>query len=190
MALVVGTNCGCVTVAPTADPGGSGFPIDTSRCVMKITIPAGYTRIIEVGAYIENATGEANWRTALYAADGGTVPGEAGTRLYHEATNAKGTDAGWKTRASLAWDVTAETDYWVAFSCDDTATTTNIDSATSGGPGVDSIGGSSALGDPFGGGALLDADGMFAIYALVEAASGAVSAAGYQAYYHNLVVEG
>jgi hypothetical protein len=47
----------------------------------------------------------------------------------------------------------------------------SVDSATSGGAGIDLLTSQTTLNDPYGGGAVSDADGMYAIYALLEAAA-------------------
>ena len=165
MALVLGTNSGFVTVAPTADPNGTGFQIDNSSWTTKDTSPATAVKIIEVGWYCTGATEESNFEIALYAADGAVVPGEAGTRLFISATNAKGTGAGWKT-ATVNWTISPSTAYWLGVHTDDTATNTFIDTAASGGSGMDFRSTQTTLNDPYGGGALNDVDGMVAVYAL------------------------
>lgn len=171
MAIVLGTNAGFVTVAPTTDPSGdTTFTIDSRSSVVKDTSPAGATKIVEVGWWCNEATEEANFEVGLYAADGAVVPGEAGTRLFRDATNAKGTTGGvWKS-VVVDWDISESTDYWIGVQCDDTATTTTLDSQFAGGVGWDNRSVQTQLTDPFGGGALIDADGMCSIYAVWEAA--------------------
>lgn len=174
MALSIGTNCGFVTVAPTADPAGGQFEtrtIDGNALCCRFTAPATAVRITEMGWWTRTATEESNFELGVYDDDGAVVPNEAGTRLHASATNAKGTGAGWKVRSGLDWAVTGGLDYWFAAQCDDTTTTTSIDGANAGGAGYDSVFGAT-LPDPFGGGALLDADGILAIYAVWEAAAG------------------
>ena len=171
MALALGTNCGFVSVAPSGDPGAGTFStVDNYRVALRHTSPIGAVKIVEVGWYCIGATEESNFEVGLYAADGASVPGEAGTRLYVDNSNAKGTDAGWK-RVTVDWSITAETVYWIAMQCDatDTATTTPRD--LSGGAGIDLVVAAS-LADPFGGGALSDADAMLGIYALYETGGG------------------
>jgi len=171
MALVEGTNCGFVTVAPVDDPAGdTAVGIDSYGDVSKFTSPATAVKITEIGWWCDNATEESNFEVGLYAADGAVVPGEAGTRLYVDNTNAKGTSAGWK-KVTVNWDISPSTAYWFAVQLDNTATTTNIDIALSGFYGVDWRTASS-LPTPFGGEALGDADGAYAIYAVWEAAAG------------------
>ena len=129
MALVVGTNCGLVTSAPTEDPSGSGtYTMDNyGRCV-KITTTEAIT-ITEVGWWCDSATEEANFEVGLYS-DNANVPG---TLLQVERTNAKGTSAGWKKKTGLSWSLDASTVYWLSVQCDNTTTTTYIDYQSIGG---------------------------------------------------------
>lgn len=172
MALVLGTNCGFVTVAPTDDPAAGGNVADAYSMVTRDTAPAGAIRITEIGWWCDNATEEANFEVGLYAADGAVVPGEAGTRLYVDDTNAKGTTAGWKRVTGLNWTITAGTAYWIAVQLDDTATATIIDVELSGGGGIDYITSSTTLPNPFDGGAFTWSEGGFTIYAVYEKATG------------------
>ncbi|MHA1308976.1 MAG: hypothetical protein ACTSQN_17020, partial [Candidatus Heimdallarchaeota archaeon] len=122
MALVVGTNCGLCTSAPSADPSGSNYTIDNyGRCV-RIVVGATPITITEIGWYCDNATEEANFEVGLYD-DDSDVPGNL---LQSEKTNAKGTTSGWKKKTGLSWGLDASTTYWLAVQCDNTATTTSI----------------------------------------------------------------
>lgn len=169
MALVLGTNCGFVTSAPLADPlGGTTFTADFFSHFLRTTSPAGTYKVTEIGWWCNTATEDSNFEVGLYAADGAVVPGEAGTRLLVNATNAKGTGAGWKTVSGLNLPISASTNYWLAFQLDDTTTATFVDGETGGGLGRDAISGATALADPAGGGALVDSDAIVGIYALVQ----------------------
>lgn len=173
MAVVLGTNSGFVTVAPTTSPVSVQVAtLDATARVTKDTSPSTAVKITEIGWWCDTASEEANFEVGLYAADGAVVPGEAGTRLFVSATNAKGTTSGWKV-VTVDWTISPSTVYWIGVQLDDTATQTQIDAAFSGGPGYDSLASQTSLPDPFGGGALLDADGMLAFYAVwTTAASG------------------
>lgn len=173
MAVSLGVNSGFVTERPVVDPGGTGNGTDGVSRVTQHVTPTGTIKIIEMGWYCDNATQESNFEVGIYAADGAVVPGEAGTLLFASQTNAKGTDAGWKVVTGLNWDLNPETNYWLAIQVDDTATQTNVDGASVGGLGQD-FKGATTLTNPHDGGALLDSDGMLAIYALIETSSGAV----------------
>lgn len=167
MALVLGTNSGFVTVAPTTDPAGSfGAQISNTSVVTKDTSPSSAIVITEVGWWCDNATEESNFELALYSADGAVVPGEAGTRLYVSSTNAKGTTSGWKKISGLTWTISGSTSYWLGLQVDTTATATNTDMSNSSGLGRDGRSSATTLPNPYGGGALVNATGIIAIYAV------------------------
>jgi len=170
MAVVLGTNSGFVSAAPVDDPAGTNLAHDNWATVTKDTSPLTAAKITEIGWWCDTASEEGNFEVALYAADGAVVPGEAGTRLYIDATNAKGTTAGWKTVA-VDWAISESTVYWIGVSLADVATTTNNNYVGTGGPGVDRIN-TPTLNDPFNGGALASATSMMAFYALWAAAGG------------------
>lgn len=165
MALVLGTNSGFVTTAPTADPtGGVVLTADGQSKVTKHTSPATATSITEIGWWCDTATEAANYQLGLYAADGGVVPGEAGTLLFTTGDQAKGTTAGWKVVTGLNWTISPSTAYWLGQQLDGTATTTQIDAESTNGAGRDALLTQTALTNPYGGGGLADIDGMVAIY--------------------------
>lgn len=162
MALTLHTNVGFVSTAPTADPAGSDTIIDGSSVVVKDTSPAGAVRITEIGWYRGSGTNAANFEVALYA-DGAGV---ATTRLFVDATNSS-SSGGWITVA-VDWTISPNTPYWLGLQMDAHGGSSTVDSATSGGSGIDILTSQTTLNDPYGGGAVSDADGMYAIYALVE----------------------
>jgi hypothetical protein len=166
MALSVGTNCGFVSVAPTADPeGGSTVVVDNGAFVVRFTSPADATNITSMGWWCNGASEEANFEVGLYASDGAVVPGEAGTRLQVSATNAKGTDAGWKVVTGLNWTISPSTVYWLAAQVDNTATPTSTDRETIVGESYDILDSLTTLPDPFGDGTA-SIDQVRAIYAV------------------------
>lgn len=165
-AIVKGTNCGFVTVAPTADPAGSGTVTDAIQKAQKDVAPAGATAITEVGWYCDNATEESNFEVGIY--DHNSVTNKPKTQLAVEATNAKGTTAGWKT-ATLdpPCTVTPGATYWIVFQLDDTATATNTNNASAAGDRVSSVGGTS-LPTTWQSGSTEYADYVYSIYAVYE----------------------
>lgn len=171
MVLVLGTNAGFVTEAPVSDPVGGGHGFTVSRSfVMKDTSPEAENQIItEIGFYIGSDTEEVNFEVGLYAADGAVVPGEAGTLLEVSRTNTKTIGAGWKKVIGLNWAINSSTDYWLGVQIDKVTDVQYIDLAPSGGLGED-LKNNSTLPNPFGGGALHDADGIIAVYAVWEEA--------------------
>src|SRR3990167_8856899 len=101
MAVVLGTSSGFVTVAPTADPAGTGVTIDGSSVVTKHTSPAGAETITEIGWYRASGTNGANYEVALYS----EAAGVAATRLFVDNTNSS-TAGGWVT-VTVDWAITA-----------------------------------------------------------------------------------
>jgi len=165
MALVLGTNSGFVTVAPTTDPAASlTLTIDGNSCVTKHTSPAYSARIIEIGWWRDLGSNTANWEVGLYSDNAGV----ADVLLEIEATNSNST-TGWLTRA-VNWAISPSTAYWLGLQMDAHTGTSNVDRETTGGAGYDYISGGAqtALNNPFGGGAVAQPAGMVAIYALVE----------------------
>ena len=125
MALVLGTNCGFVTTAPTADPTGQAqYTIDNSGRAVKVVTTDAIT-ITEIGWYCPVATEESNYEVGIYSDK--STPSVPETLLEVSRTNAKGTDAGWKVVTGLNWALAASTSYWLAVQVDNTATTTTID---------------------------------------------------------------
>lgn len=124
MAVVLGTNAGFVTEAPTADPSGTGTYIDFQACAVKDTSDATADRITEVGWWCDTATAEANFEIGLYAHDSGND--KPGSQLYADIVNAKGVTTGWKT-VTVNWSIDPSTIYWIALQVDNTPTATDID---------------------------------------------------------------
>lgn len=171
MALVLGTNCGFVTVAPTADPAGTGGTADARCNGLKHTSPANTVRVTQMGWWCNTDTADVNYEIGIYS-DAGA--GEPELLLFVDTSNAKGTGTGWKT-ATVDFDIDPSTVYWLCLQLDDTSPTTDMDLATSGGVGSANVGAPTATTLPadWGTSAATDADGMAAIYALVEIAGGA-----------------
>lgn len=167
MALTLGTNCGFVTEAPTANPSGAvALTQDTRATAVKHTCPADVNTITEIGWWCDNATEEANFEVGIYSDAAANEP-----ELLQDGasqTNAKGTASGWKVVTGLSIPVTPDTVYWIAVQLDDTATATNIDAASSGGSGNASKNTQTTLPADWGTSSAADNDAMYAIYALVE----------------------
>lgn len=169
MALVLGTNCGFVTTAPTSDPAGGGqFFADNYCWTIKDTSPVGAAKITEIGWWCDGASEAANFEVGIYSHNVGDDEPE--NRLFVDDTNAKGTTAGWKTVA-VDWVIDAETIYWIAFQLDDTATTSFVDYTNTPAAKVSHISGVSTLPNPWGSGH--ENVVVLAVYAVwEEAASG------------------
>ena len=147
MALVIGTNAGFVTTAPTADPSEPDSAMDTYVRAIKDTSPVGAVKITEIGWYCDNATQAANFEVGIYDHDSGNdKPLNVVGSLYQ--TNAKGTGSGWKT-VTVDIDITAETIYWIAVQLDDTATTTFLNTKAPSGERIYIKSPVTGLADPF-----------------------------------------
>ena len=165
MALVRGTNCGFVTVAPTVDPADINTGQDQAARAFKDVAPAGATTITEIGWWCDTAgTADVNFEVGLYSHDAGDVPLN---RLFVSATNAKGTTAGWKT-VTVNWTITPGTTYWIAIQLDNTTPNTAIDYTSAAGTGLSIDTAQTTLIDPWVSDGM--SGGLLAIYALVGAA--------------------
>jgi hypothetical protein len=168
MALVKGTNCGFVETAPEADPGATGMDFYNSGFAVKDTAPAGATVITEIGWWSDVVNEEANYEVGIYEHNIGDDNPEAVVAI--DATNAKGTTAGWKRSTGLNIPITPETIYWLAIQCDPSATHSKIDWAAEVGERSDRKSGLTELIDPWGDSteqyAYLTA--IYAVYATAE----------------------
>ena len=169
MALELGTNSGFVTAAPSADPAETGTTIDGSSVVTKHTSPANAVKITSIGWYRASGTNTANWEIALYA----DTAGVAAAMLFADQTNSTNAN-GWLVTA-VDWTNAPSTAYWLGLQMDGHSGSSSVDGAAAGGAGSDVMTGQTTLADPYGGGAVADADGMYAIYALVSPISAAIS---------------
>lgn len=164
MALALGTNVGFVSTAPSTDPAGGDTTIDGSSVVVKDTSPSNAVKITEIGWYRGSGTNTANFEIALYSDSAGV----ADARLYVDNTNSS-SSGGWITVA-VDWAISPSTAYWLGLQMDAHTGSSTVDSATSGGSGTDVRTSQTTLNNPYGGGAVADADGMYAIYALYQTA--------------------
>jgi len=122
MALVLGTNCGFVTVAPVDDPEVSGTTIDNYAYAFKVVAPSGAIKVTEIGWYSDSISEEANFEVGIYSHNAGTdFPDEL---IGVSRTNAKGTTKDWKKVTGLNIEITEGTTYWIAVQLDDTGTDT------------------------------------------------------------------
>lgn len=162
MAVTLGTDSGFVTTAPTADPAGSNTVIDGASVVTKHTSPEHAVSISQIGWYRGSGTNGSNFEVGLYS----EAAGIADARLNVAATNSS-TSSGWIT-VSVNWSISGSTNYWLALQMDAHTGSSNVDSGTTGGAGYDRLTSQTTLNDPYGGGAVDSATGLYAIYALVK----------------------
>lgn len=133
MALVKGTNCGFVSVAPTADPQGTATTASGYATAIPDTSPATAVKVTEIGWWCDNATEEANYEVGIYTDSTLGYPANVVGSLNQ--TNAKGTTAGWKRVTGLNIAISGSVVYWIAMQCDSPTTPTNTDYDTLGGTG-------------------------------------------------------
>lgn len=168
MALIKGTNCGFVTVAPTADPLGTSSMKDTEASAFKDTSPVGALLVVEIGWYCDNATEEANYDVGIYSHDAGN--NRPDTIIDSVSTAAKGTTSGWKKISGLSIPIVGSTVYWIGIQLDDTATQTDWNITADGTQKLDWKTSQTSL--PTTWGASSGTDGYLAgVYALVEFSS-------------------
>lgn len=166
MAIVLGTNSGFVTVAPSADPDGATTnQVDTLWYLAKFTAPANGT-VTEIGWYNPNATEEANFTVAISE----DVAGKPEHVLAVSAATAKGTGAGWKKVDGFTQAIVSGTAYWLGVCQLDTTTQTNIDINATGGTALYNSG--TSIPNPYVSGGV-DLTYLMALYALYTASGGA-----------------
>lgn len=166
-AVVLGTNSGFVTVAPTVDPEGTIGTIDTYAYGFKVTAPTGAIRVTEIGWWCDTATQAANFDVGLYSHD--AVNDRPDQLIGSSLNNAKGTTAGWKVISGLNISITAGTIYWIGVQLDNTATTTRTDYATDAGEKQDWLSSQTSLPSTWGVSSGT-AGQLLAFYAVWEAA--------------------
>lgn len=134
-ALVLGTNYGFVTTAPTANPTASGLSTDWyARAVIDTSSLTAGT-ITEMGWFSSTeANPQADYEVGLYVDEGNDEPEQ---RLYVSTghTTQENTSK-WNVVSGLNWEISPNTTYWLAFQVDNTDPLTAIDFYSSGGPGV------------------------------------------------------
>lgn len=169
MALVLGTNCGFVAVAPVADPQGAfGNSIENFTRGARDTSPAGTNKITEIGWWKNAGSEDVNFEVGLYNETGGKPK----NLISVSRTNSTGVDTGWKTVA-VDWDIDPSTVYWLEVQVDNTTGATSIDETSSGGSGRSSLNNQTTLLNDLSGSSV-DSDGFCAVYAVwEEAATGA-----------------
>ena len=169
MALVLGTNCGFVSAAPSVDPGGSDYEFDGRAAALKAVSPATATKVTEIGVWIDNATEEANLEFAIYTHNVGDDEPEA--IVSGKINIAKGTSAGWK-KQSCNIAISPETIYWIAAQLDSTATNSNANYGDDTGEKWDVKTSQTELTDPWGTSTVTYDNKIFGVYAVWEAAAG------------------
>jgi hypothetical protein len=167
MTLVLGTNCGFVTSAPSGDPGSSQGASDNRAIAFRLTAATNMT-ITEMGIYMITATEDSTIELGIYSSDGDNSTPDT---LLGSGSMAKGTTAGWKVISGLDIELTSGTVYWLAWQQDDTATQSNTRTNNTSSRRA-YIGSATTLPSPWGT-STSEADNVFyAVYALYTEAPG------------------
>jgi len=165
MALVKGTNCGFVTVAPVADPAASNEVLDTRAHGLKDVAPAGAVRVTEIGWWCDTASEAADFDVGIYSHD--AVNDRPNVLIGSSVNNPKGLTAGWKVISGLNIAITPGTIYWIGVQLDDTATATNHNYQATTGEKRDYKASQTSLPNPWGA-STLTAARLVSSYALIE----------------------
>jgi len=174
MAVVIGTSSGFVSTAPTTNPAGTETGAARGRAVVtKDTSPSTAIKITELGFYyVTTGSPAGNYTIGVYAADGGS--GSAGTLLYSQTVSVSGFSTGWKKVTGLDISISSSTVYWLGVNLSDGSVgNPNIHQNDVNGYGKNftGTGYTSLPADYTGLGTSLDADGMYAIYAVWQTAA-------------------
>ena len=148
MALVKNTNCGFVTVAPSADPDGTGDTIDYRARALKCEAPPHSTKVTEIGWYCDNATEAANYEVGIY--DHNPSDNNPEALIGKSSPTAKGTTAGWKKATGLNIAITPGQIYWIGLALGNTETATEINVTNIVGEKYDKKDSVTELTDPWG----------------------------------------
>jgi len=127
MAVVIGTNSGFCSAAPTADPAGAVTRLITNTAngyatATKHVAPSGRNYVTEIGWYLETTgISSVNFEVGIYTHNAGSnVP--LGLIAGASIVNNSGTAEGWKVVSGLSVAITPGTTYWLAVQCDVNAT--------------------------------------------------------------------
>lgn len=177
MAVTIGTNAGFVSSAPSANPGGLGYPVNDDVVATKDTSPSGSNVVTQLGWYQSRGAGSdaTSYNMGIYSHDAANNrPNVLITTQSSGASIIDDTEA-WYTYSGLNIAIVAATIYWIAFGIDWTGSNNNFDygAASSGAYAVKANVGP-ILPEPFGAPDASDTRAA-AIYALYEAAAGGLS---------------
>lgn len=165
MAVVLGTNAGFVTVAPTSNPVDTNLAQDGACRATKHTCPADVDVVTEVGFWIDSGSTGAAYSVALYSHDSGS--NTANALLYSSTGHTTSVGSGnWETVTGLSWSVTPGAVYWICVIMENRTPNVNTDYCTTGGRTGIRVGLHLSLPDPFA--SVSDTDYIMAFYAKVE----------------------
>ena len=114
-ALVLGTNCGFVTVAPTVDPDGySTATLSDYALALKDVAPETAIRVKEIGFWNQAESGASTVQVGIYTND---APNSEPQALVGYVEVAKDTTVGWQS-VIVDIAITEGVIYWIAVQCD------------------------------------------------------------------------
>lgn len=138
MALVKGTNCGFVSVAPSADPAATGGAIDNFGIGFKATSPAGNNNVTELGWYQPLANNDAaDYCCGIYSHDAGNNRPNALIATQSSGQSSMANTAGWYKYTGLSISLTASTTYWIAAGVENVTNQNQVDYAADAGEKYD-----------------------------------------------------
>ena len=147
-ALVIGTNCVFVTVAPSGDPGaGDNGSFDSYAIAGMFTAPADGT-VTQIGLWVDSGNEESQYNFAIYTDDSSKPDVVVGSI---DVASKPGTQGVWHTSGVMSASVTGTVVYHIAVQLDNTSTPTDIDYTTDAGETENYKGsGATELTDPWG----------------------------------------
>ncbi len=165
-ALVKGTNCGFVTVAPSVDPSATAAAVDALAVGLKDAAPATGT-VTEIGFWVDSQGDEGqNWEVAIYDHDAGND--RPNIIIGSDKTNTLSAGAGWKSVTGLSIAITSGTTYWIAIQVDNSTTATNYNYGVVDANRYYYLTSQTTLPDPFGAGgtAVTRLNSIYAVYTI------------------------
>lgn len=173
MALVVGTNCGFVTSAPTGDPGAAThLATDGFARAALFTSPSGNNVVTEIGFFMfgTNTSLDTDLQMGIY---GDAGAGEPEARLYVTSSTTGTTSGVWIRVSGLSWSISPSTQYWLAVQIDAHAgDASTVDRESNIHQGVSTLNAQTELPADWGTASGGDVNDVHGIYALYEAAGG------------------
>ncbi len=163
MAVVLGTNAGFVTVAPSTAPIGLNFTTDGYARCTKHVCPAE-TTVTEIGWYTVGGHTAGAFKVGIYSHDSGSDTADA--LLFSQSGGTTSGVPGWQVISGLDWELTEGVTYWVAITVLAVSGSTTLDYSNNAGRSGTVVPAFGDFPDPFSSGS--DTTQALAIYALVE----------------------
>lgn len=117
MSLVLGTNCGFVTSAPTADPNATQGGDVGNHClaIRDSTLPSGDWIITEIGWWqSRDDNSDAAYNCAIYTDTGSPTKPYTLIATQNSGNSTGASSPGWKKYTGLSISITGGVAYWIA----------------------------------------------------------------------------